>query len=76
MSDSKKKLVKPAVPTSWTEPTVEQIIGAVRDMHDTLVKVNQGSVKCGFISAAKSPGARKLFESWGYVEVSPNTSPA
>ena len=37
MSDLKKKLVKPAVPTSWTEPTVEQIIGAVQDMHDTLV---------------------------------------
>ena len=74
MSDSKKKLVKPAVPTNWTEPTVEQIIGAMRDMHDTFVKANQGPVDInrGTIfchSKQDKKRAEKMLRKNGYVEV-------
>jgi len=73
-SNSKKKLVKPATPTSWTEPTVEQIIGAMRDMHDTLVKVNQGPVDInrGTIfchSEQDKERAEEMLRENGYVEV-------
>ena len=73
-SNSKTKLVKPAAPTNWTEPTVEHIVGAMRDMHDTLIKANQGPVDInrGTIfchSEQEKERAEEMLRENGYVEV-------
>lgn len=54
----------------WTEPSKKSIKETIIEASKMIQR--RGGPVTGFISVAASEDARKLFESWGYVEVSPN----
>lgn len=56
----------------WTEPSKKNIKESIIEASKKIQAASHRGAVTGFISAARSEGARKLFESWGYEEVSPN----
>lgn len=54
----------------WTEPSKKSIKESIIEASKMIQR--RGGPVTGFISVAVSEDARKLFESWGYEEVSPN----
>ena len=77
MSDSKKKLVKPAAPTTWIEPTCEHIIENMKKTRDMLMKsargpvdINRQTVFCH--SEQQKKQVEDMLREKGYIEVSPN----
>lgn len=77
MSDSKKKLVKPANPTTWIEPTCEHILENAKKFCDMLRESTRGpldidrqTVFCHNEQQKKQ--IEDTLRSKGYVEVSPN----
>lgn len=56
----------------WTDPSKKSIKETIIDASKKIQAASRRGPVTGFVSTASSEGARKLFESWGYVEVSPN----
>ena len=56
----------------WTEPSKKSIKESIIEASKMIQQRQRRGPVTGFISVAVSEDARKLFESWGYEEVSPN----
>ena len=56
----------------WTEPSKKSIKESIIEASKMIQQHQRRGPVTGFIASASTEGARKLFESWGYEEVSPN----